>query len=317
MTIPVKISSLTQLKTITTNKINSAIDKEVTFNCPDCDAPKFITVPPDGSITCPDCGFGPDLSTKAKAVTLSLGSRLELINELFQLGEDVSEYYVDTFERYADGIDAVHARTLSATVLHKVFAKEFKPLQEVTDWLLAGRSETPIECKVYSDAGLLRKQSGGDITEVSLSKASADSDEEPDKTPMETVEALSLNKGYSYPFYDKGYERVEFLSCVSDPLDKKIISLISQGCNKTDVSRILGLTTQKLETRLKHIGEAIQHGPKPKSNITKICKSCGEAKSIDDFGKDTRRKDGLQGICLACDAKRKKKYTGIPLKIAC
>lgn len=184
---------------------------------------------------------------------------------------------------------------------------------------MSGKSKAPSDCKVYSEDGLLRKLSGGNIKVLPLSKVSTNLEKGLDESPMEAAEELSFSKGYSEPFFEKEYERVELLACVSDPLDKRIVDLISRGCNKADVSIMLGLTTQRLETRLKYIGNELLHGPKQKSNIVKVCKTCGEAKSIDDFGKDSRRKDGFQGICKACDAKRKKKvieFTGKPLKIA-
>lgn len=319
MTVPEKIDSLIKLRAITTNNVSAVVGEEITFYCPDCDARKFTIVPPDGVIVCPDCGFEPDMSSKAKVVTLTQKNRLKLINDLFQLGEETDKYFLGVIERYGECIDAVYARTLPAARLHKTFSKEFKPLEKAADWLLAGRNETPIECKVYSEDGLLRKQSGGDITVVPLSRVNVDIDQEPDETLMEIVEKLSIRNGYSEPFVERGYERVELLSCVSDPLDKEIVNLISQGCNKTDVSKMLGLTTKRLHTKLKHIGNEMLYGPKQKSNIVKTCKSCGEAKSIDDFGRDARKKDGLQGICRVCDTKRKKKVTnltGKPPKIA-
>ena len=105
ITVPEKINSLIQLKTITTDKINSAIDKEVTFYCSQCEQQKFVVIAPEGSITCPDCGLELDLSHKVKAVTLTQKSRLKLLlNDLFQLGRGADEYFIDTFERYADSI---------------------------------------------------------------------------------------------------------------------------------------------------------------------------------------------------------------------
>lgn len=319
MTVPEKINSLTSLKTITASKINSAINKEVAFCCPDCGERKFTIVPPDGVIACPDCGYKPDLLPKLKAVTLTQESRLKLADELFKPGGEVNEYCIDVFERYGDLIDQIYKNKLSEKILHKSFPKEFRSLQETADWLLSGKSKAPSDCKVYSEDGLLRKQSGGNIKVLPLSKVSTNLEKGLDESPMEAAEALSFSKGYSEPFFEKEYERVELLACVSDPLDKRIVDLISQGCNKTDVAKMLCLTTQKLQTRLKYIGNELLHGPKQKSNITKACKRCGQIKSIDDFGRDSRRKDGLQGVCRTCDAKRKKKFinfTGRSLKIA-
>lgn len=37
----------------------------------------------------------------------------------------------------------------------------------------------------------------------------------------------------------------------------------------------------------------------------KECSRCMETKPVKDFGPDGRKSDGLQGICRACDARRK------------
>lgn len=36
------------------------------------------------------------------------------------------------------------------------------------------------------------------------------------------------------------------------------------------------------------------------NNQTKFCNKCNQTKSLSSFGKDSRNKDGLQGICEAC-----------------
>lgn len=113
MTVPEKINSLTSLKTITTSKINSVINEEVAFYCQDCEERKFITVPPDGGIACPDCGYEPDLSPKRKAVTLTQESRLKLADVLFKPGGEVNEYCIDMFERYGDCVDQIHKKASS------------------------------------------------------------------------------------------------------------------------------------------------------------------------------------------------------------
>lgn len=40
----------------------------------------------------------------------------------------------------------------------------------------------------------------------------------------------------------------------------------------------------------------------------KTCSKCGEAKSVDEFYKDSHRKDGLQAYCKSCDIARNKAW---------
>lgn len=42
--------------------------------------------------------------------------------------------------------------------------------------------------------------------------------------------------------------------------------------------------------------------------MNKTCTSCKKLKSVLDFNKNKRRKDGLQTVCRSCNAKRSKQY---------
>jgi NAD-dependent SIR2 family protein deacetylase len=44
----------------------------------------------------------------------------------------------------------------------------------------------------------------------------------------------------------------------------------------------------------------------------KKCSKCGEVKSVSDFNKNKRSKDGLQGYCRACDTEMVKKNIANP-----
>ena len=41
---------------------------------------------------------------------------------------------------------------------------------------------------------------------------------------------------------------------------------------------------------------------------TKPCRDCGEVKPLDEFYKDSKAKDGKQGVCKPCDSVRRKAY---------
>lgn len=43
-------------------------------------------------------------------------------------------------------------------------------------------------------------------------------------------------------------------------------------------------------------------------NLTKTCTKCNELKSIDEFYKDKRNKDGYRYTCKQCDKEYKKTY---------
>lgn len=106
------------------------------------------------------------------------------------------------------------------------------------------------------------------------------------------------------------------------PVDNNAVTyllLLGQGKSARCIEEITGLSEKKQRTIKNNIYNIVTRRKiiEPVSEVNKACKHCGETKSLTDFAKDHRNKDGRKNICKTCDCKRKTtKITGNRAKTA-
>ena len=231
--------------------------------CNTCHQWRTSEIQPDGSITCPVCGGGPDW--KKHQPTLAYGSRHKRVADLCAVGSGWRKSYDEVEQSYGSFIEEVSSGLPLRTQEEgwKYFQNAWRTVDELADYLLTAPDAPKTDSvSVYTERGLQRRyydprRKCNTNTLSSLSIPLLTDDGGAQFTDQEAAEIISLHAGYSQPFYDV-YFADEFLECISDRLERSIAYDLSRGATKRDIERRYRLTEQQVRTRVAHIAKALK-----------------------------------------------------------
>jgi hypothetical protein len=236
---------------------------------------------------------------------------------LYAHGGAVDDLLLELVEEIASvNIDELSAGAKES--LYRTWYNNTHPVNDTVDYLTVceGTHDDKIYC--YDDRGLARKYYDSDRKHNVVNYSDLWREDFDDEDNF-TLEEIAEMKGYQNSAIDftsfnihtqldwklENKRIQDMYDCLVDDTEKRIFSLLYSGYSKTDIAAILGFTKSKLTTQIKHIAEHLTTGTPKSSAETKRCRVCKEVLSLEQFGKDSRNRDGLQTICKPCDRQRK------------
>lgn len=248
---------------INQNDVSGFAGESAYWYCNTCRQWLTSEIQPDGSITCPVCGGGPDW--KKHQPTLAYGSRYKRVADLCAVGSGWRKSYDEVEQSYGSFIEEVNSGLPLRTQEEgwKYFQNAWRTVDEFADYLLtAPDAPARDSANVYTERGLQRRyydprRKRNTSTLSSLNFPVLTDDGGAQFTDQEAAEIISLHAGYVQPFYDV-YFPDEFLECISDQQERSIAYDLSRGATKRDIERRYRLTEQQVRTRVMHIAKALR-----------------------------------------------------------
>lgn len=249
-------------KRIVPNDITKLIGESLYWFCPVCHRWRTTKVEPNGIVACFICGSVPNWEKHQP--TLSYKSRLKKVAALCADGSEWRKECENIEQQYGDFIEQTYVGMPARTkdMGWRYFSNVWKMIDGVADYLLTAQDMPPMDIPhAYTSQGLQRRYSDSrrrcnvsSLSELDLTPAVDDGGMR--LTDQEAVEIRSFQAADSRRFCDTYFPN-EFLSAISDPLERSIAYDFSQGAKKRDIERKYGLTERRVRTIVAHIAKSL------------------------------------------------------------
>lgn len=250
-------------KRISLDNMRMLVGETAHWFCPTCRKWRTSSMTENG-IACSVCGGGPDW--KKSPPTLAYKSRYRRVLDLCAENSEWRAEYDRIEERYGDFIEQTHLGMSARTkdVEWHYFANAWNMVDKVADYMLSAQDSPKTNIPhAYSADGLRRryfdsrrKCNVSSLSELDLNPAVDDGGVR--LTDQEAVEIMSFQAADSQRFCDTYFPN-EFLSAISDPLERSIAYDFSKGAKKRDIERKYELSESQVRTKVAHIAKALKN----------------------------------------------------------
>lgn len=225
--------------------------------CDTCKKWRTTKIKPDGVISCPKCGSGPDW--KKHKPTLAYASRHKRVADLCAPGAEFRKKYEDAERRYADYIDLTYAGMPAAArnAGWRYFQGVWREADELADYILVAQDAPKMDTPYAYTANGLRRRYYDPRRSTSIISLSNLTDNDGVRFTYDSAEAASYAAGYRRQFSDEQIGVIEYLGDISDPLERAIAHDLSEGYTKRDIERRYGLSERRVRTIVSHIAKSL------------------------------------------------------------